>query len=58
MTFHVDNNGVLKNPVSRAAKAPAATIAGSSTATTHFSIEGSEREDDLLGQAFRVFFMG
>ena len=57
INFLVDYIGVLKNQVSRAAKAPAATIAGSTTATTTLSIEGSEGGDDLLGQAVRVFFM-
>ena len=58
MTFHVDNNGVLKNPVSRGAKAPAATIVAPTSATTTLSIEGSEWEADLLGQALHVTFMG
>ena len=50
-------NGVLKNPVSRAAKAPAATIVAPTSATTTLSIKGSEAGDGLLRQAPHVIFM-
>ena len=55
--FLVDYIGVLKNPVSRAAKAPAVTIAGSTGQQQQASIERLERDNGLVGEALRVFFM-
>ena len=58
INFLVDYIGVLKNQVSRAAKAPAATIVGSTRQQQQASIKGCEGGDDLLGQAPHLVFMG
>ena len=44
INFLVDYIGVLKNPVSRAAKAPAATIVGSTGQQEQASIDRLERQ--------------